>query len=125
MRATVRVRSGDSLWGIAKRFGVEVSDLCRWNGIKNPSSAKILIGQRLVVYPRTAVGEPAQKGGRGPGEPPAAPAATSGVGRSLISSTARKGSITVTPFVPTPRMNTSTGAHVGTASSQLHQGVHS
>jgi membrane-bound lytic murein transglycosylase D len=67
MRATVRVRSGDSLWGIAKRFGVDVADLCRWNGIENPSRAKILIGQRLVVYPRTAVGEPAQKAGRGPG----------------------------------------------------------
>jgi membrane-bound lytic murein transglycosylase D len=67
MRSTVTVRSGETLWAIARKFGVDVDDLCRWNGIKNPRQAKIIVGQRLVVYPRTAVGEPSLGGRRGPG----------------------------------------------------------
>jgi len=34
---------------IAKKYGVGVSDIKRWNGL---SSDMIRIGQRLVVYPR-------------------------------------------------------------------------
>ncbi len=42
------VRSGDSLYGIAQRFRVTISDLVRWNGI---SRDKILRpGQRLTMY---------------------------------------------------------------------------
>ncbi|HYG66163.1 MAG TPA: LysM peptidoglycan-binding domain-containing protein [Anaeromyxobacteraceae bacterium] len=50
-RTTHRVRTGDTLWSISRRFGVEVGDLCRWNGIRDPHRYKLLVGKRLVVYP--------------------------------------------------------------------------
>ncbi len=43
-----RVRQGDSLWKIARRFGVTVADLKRWNRLK---SNTLRPGQRLVVTP--------------------------------------------------------------------------
>lgn len=43
---THRVRSGETLGGIAKKYGVRLSDLRSWNGVKN----KINIGQRLTIY---------------------------------------------------------------------------
>lgn len=49
-RTVLRVRAGDTLWSISQRYGVELVDLCRWNGIKSPSRHKLLSGQRLVVY---------------------------------------------------------------------------
>jgi peptidoglycan lytic transglycosylase D len=51
-RAHVAVRSGDTLWSIAQRFGVAVNEICRWNGIRNPRSFKLQVGRQLVVYPR-------------------------------------------------------------------------
>ena len=42
-----RVRSGDTLSGIAKRYHVGVSQLRKWNGLK---SDFLRIGQRLVIY---------------------------------------------------------------------------
>lgn len=53
-RSTVQVQPGDSLWGIAQRLGVELQDLCDWNGIKNPKRHKLQIGKELVVQPRPA-----------------------------------------------------------------------
>jgi membrane-bound lytic murein transglycosylase D len=44
------VRSGDSLWTIARRHGVSVADLTRWNGLRE--SDVIRVGQRLAVAPR-------------------------------------------------------------------------
>ena len=44
-----RVRSGDYLGKIARRYGVRVSDLKRWNGLR---SNNIRVGQRLTIYPR-------------------------------------------------------------------------
>ncbi len=41
-----RVRRGDSLWKIARRFGVTVADLKRWNHLK---SSTLRPGQRLVI----------------------------------------------------------------------------
>jgi membrane-bound lytic murein transglycosylase D len=52
LRSTVQVRAGDSLWGIAQRFGVAVEELCRWNGIRNPRQFKLQVGRELVVYQR-------------------------------------------------------------------------
>ena len=49
-RTVHRVRAGDTLWSISQRYGVELADLCRWNGIKRPSHYKLLSGARLVVY---------------------------------------------------------------------------
>jgi len=48
-RTRYRVRSGDFLGKIARRFGVRVSDLKRWNGLR---SNKLKIGQRLTIYPK-------------------------------------------------------------------------
>ncbi len=42
-----RVRSGETLGGIAIKYGVKLSDLRSWNGIKK---SKINIGQRLTIY---------------------------------------------------------------------------
>ncbi len=49
-RTTLRVRAGDTLWSISRRYGVEVDDLCRWNGIDDPRRHKLLVGARIVVY---------------------------------------------------------------------------
>ena len=43
---TYTVRSGDTLWGISRRYGVTVNQLMQWN---NLSGSLILVGQRLVV----------------------------------------------------------------------------
>ena len=44
-----RVRSGDYLGKIARQYGIRVSDIKRWNGLR---SNNIKIGQRLTIYPR-------------------------------------------------------------------------
>ena len=44
-----RVRKGDTLSGIAARYGVTVSKIKNWNHLK---SDKLSIGQRLTIYPR-------------------------------------------------------------------------
>jgi len=49
-RGTVKVASGDSLWAIARRLGVALEELCRWNGIRNPRQHKLFPGDELVVY---------------------------------------------------------------------------
>lgn len=41
------VVSGDTLSGIAAKFGVTVAQLCSWNNISNPNL--IYVGQRLIV----------------------------------------------------------------------------
>jgi membrane-bound lytic murein transglycosylase D len=60
-RTRYRVRKGDYLGKIARKFGVRVSDLKRWNGLR---SNRLRIGQRLTVYPRKpgfAVKKPSKK----------------------------------------------------------------
>lgn len=47
-----KVRSGDYLGKIAEKFGVRVSAIKRWNGLRNNN---ISIGQRLTIYPRKPV----------------------------------------------------------------------
>ena len=42
------VVSGDTLWQIARSYGVAVSDLVRWNGLR--ARARIYPGQRIKVY---------------------------------------------------------------------------
>ena len=53
-RSTVQVRAGDTLWSLSQRFGVAVDELCRWNGIRNPSRFKLQVGKALVVYPKAS-----------------------------------------------------------------------
>ena len=47
-RVTHKVRSGESLSVIAKRYKVSVRDLQNWNGISDPH--KLRIGQTLTVF---------------------------------------------------------------------------
>lgn len=42
------VQRGESLWTIAKRYGVRITDLTRWNGIRRQSI--IRPGQKLLLY---------------------------------------------------------------------------
>jgi membrane-bound lytic murein transglycosylase D len=51
-RIRYRVRSGDYLGKIARRYGVRVSQIKRWNGLR---SNNIRIGQRLTIYPTRPV----------------------------------------------------------------------
>ena len=51
-RVRYKVRKGDYLGKIAARYGVRVSQIKRWNGLR---SNNISIGQRLTIYPRRAV----------------------------------------------------------------------
>ena len=44
-----KVRQGDYLGKIARKYGVRVSQLKQWNGLRSNS---LKIGQRLTVYPR-------------------------------------------------------------------------
>ncbi len=48
-RIRYKVRSGDYLGKIARRFGVKVKDIKRWNNMRGTS---LKIGQRLYIYPR-------------------------------------------------------------------------
>lgn len=51
-RIRYRVRSGDYLGKIANKYGVSVSSIKRWNGLK---SNNLSVGQRLTIYPKRAV----------------------------------------------------------------------
>ena len=48
-RIRYKVKSGDYLGKIADKFGVRVSDIKRWNGLK---TSNLKIGQRLYIYPK-------------------------------------------------------------------------
>ncbi len=48
-RIRYRVKNGDYLGKIARRYGVSVKKIMRWNGMRN---TKLRIGQRLIIYPR-------------------------------------------------------------------------
>lgn len=44
---THRVRSGENLGAIARKYGVTVNQIIRWNNLKNPN--KLSVGQRLEI----------------------------------------------------------------------------
>ncbi len=48
-RLRYKVRSGDFLGKIAERYGVGVSQIKRWNGLR---SNNLRVGQRLTIYPK-------------------------------------------------------------------------
>ncbi len=48
-RIRYKVRSGDYLGKIATKFGVRVSNIKRWNGLK---TSNLKVGQRLYIYPK-------------------------------------------------------------------------
>ena len=43
-----RVRSGDTLWGIARRYNVYVNQLTKWNSIRTHDLLRL--GQNIVIY---------------------------------------------------------------------------
>lgn len=43
-----KVKSGENLGLIAKKYGVTVKQICKWNNIKDPS--KIRVGQKLEIF---------------------------------------------------------------------------
>jgi lipoprotein NlpD len=53
------VRSGDTLYSIAWRHGVDHRDLARWNGLADPG--RIHVGQRLALSPPSAAARPAER----------------------------------------------------------------
>lgn len=57
-RVRYRVKSGDYLGKIAERYGVSVSQIKRWNGLK---SNDIRVGQRLTIFPRSPVAATAEE----------------------------------------------------------------
>lgn len=57
-RVRYKVRSGDYLGKIARRYGVRVSQIKSWNGLR---SNNLRIGQRLTIYPRKPYTPPVAK----------------------------------------------------------------
>lgn len=53
-RVRYKVRNGDYLGRIAERYGVGVSQVKQWNGLRGNN---LRIGQRLTIYPRRVPGE--------------------------------------------------------------------
>lgn len=43
-----KIKWGDTLWAIARRYGVSIQDLVNWNNIKNPNL--IYAGNSLTIY---------------------------------------------------------------------------
>ncbi|MEK6152855.1 LysM peptidoglycan-binding domain-containing protein [Flavobacteriaceae bacterium 3-367] len=58
-RIRYKVRSGDYLGKIAERYGVGVSQIKRWNGLR---SNNLRVGQRLTIFSRRPVATSAAKG---------------------------------------------------------------
>ncbi len=52
-----KVRSGDFLGRIAERYGVGVSQIKQWNGLRNNN---LRVGQRLTIYPKKNVSSSVQ-----------------------------------------------------------------
>ncbi|MCZ6600070.1 MAG: LysM peptidoglycan-binding domain-containing protein [Acidobacteria bacterium] len=82
-RVTHRVRRGESLYSIARRYRTDVRSLASWNSIADPRL--IRSGQRLVVFTGTRAGGPAPAGSDS--------ARAGGAGRQRVATTytVRKG----------------------------------
>ncbi len=51
-RTTYKVRSGDYLGKVARKYGVRVSDIKKWNGLR---SNNLRVGQNLKIYSRNSI----------------------------------------------------------------------
>lgn len=49
MPAVYIVRPGDTIWGIARRYGISPNDIISYNNLSNPNT--IYPGQRLMLKP--------------------------------------------------------------------------
>ena len=47
VRESYTIKTGDTLWAIARDHGVTIEDLQSWNNIPDPN--RILAGDRLIV----------------------------------------------------------------------------
>lgn len=109
-RIAHKVRSGETLGGIARRYGVSVTDLKRWNNLR---SNTIRIGQRLYIYGRGS--EPSS----GSAAPAKATATSDGyvvysVKRGdTLSSIARANGVTLSQIYSLNNMNKSTKIYPG------------
>ncbi|HUF73079.1 MAG TPA: peptidoglycan DD-metalloendopeptidase family protein [Gammaproteobacteria bacterium] len=77
------VRSGDTLYSIAWRHGVDHRDLARWNGLADPS--RIYVGQRLELHPPAVAAQSVR-----PSSPAGASAPPASPGGSASRSTPRR-----------------------------------
>jgi LysM repeat protein len=68
---TYRVKKGDTLYSIGRRFGTSVRTLQRCNGIRNAN--RIYAGQRLVVPCKKAAKKPPKPPKHPPAKPPSGP----------------------------------------------------
>jgi membrane-bound lytic murein transglycosylase D len=59
------VRSGDSLWAIARQFGIEVAEIKRWNNITGRGSRALQVGRALRVSPPRKAENATPRKGRG------------------------------------------------------------
>jgi lipoprotein NlpD len=66
---TYVVGSGDTLYSIAWRHGVDYRDLARWNNLSNPD--RIFVGQRLALSSQGATGATASRNATAPVRAPA------------------------------------------------------
>lgn len=53
-KITYKIKWGDTLWAISRRYGVSIQDLVNWNNIKNPNL--IYAGNTLVIYTNSSGG---------------------------------------------------------------------
>lgn len=60
-----RVKSGDYLGKIAEKYGVRISEIKRWNGLRNNN---LRIGQRLTIYPKKPIASTSKKTSSAPTE---------------------------------------------------------
>jgi lipoprotein NlpD len=72
--ATVRVQSGDTLFGVAFRNDIDYRDLAAWNNIGSPYT--IYPGQSLKLYPPSGGGRTSAGNGTRPATTVVAPAST-------------------------------------------------
>lgn len=54
-RVSHRVKSGDSLWNLSRKYKVSVSSLARWNNMAPKDTLKV--GQKLVIWTNTHVSQ--------------------------------------------------------------------
>lgn len=74
-----RLQAGETLWAVARRYGVDVNELLEVNGIDDPKSLKV---GRLIFIPDVDSMAPTPAGQHSAEDSGAAPASTSGVSRS-------------------------------------------
>jgi LysM repeat protein len=102
------VRRGDTLWDLAQRHRVTVTDLVAWNRIENPSL--IRVGQRIVLEPPAPVVAPAP-----PPAPASAPLVHVARGGDTLWDIAIRYGTTVDAIVVANRLNDPSFIRVGQA----------